>query len=466
MRQATCSFDQLFLLRLRGKRSFFRIEQAYHQNKGAASSPIHVRGPVRETLVISNRTLSSASVEIRSQAKLGIVAASLFLLLICGANVPNPMLPMYVDSLALAPFEQSALFSSYVGAMVIVLAFLSRLSPGHTVWVLAAAGLLMIAADGAMVLADGGVQWVFLGRVLSGCGVGFGTGAASALVLRALGERGRTVVASGSVTGSLLGNLGAGAVATYMPNPAVVAYLGHGLITLSSLVALLVLWTRGRGFTGHYSQDSEPGVVAGANRGPNYGVRHRIAGYLLGGLAWTVAGAVLALTPSAVRLLDHSATLLAAIGPGCVLLACGSIAQAVTARQILRLRAWHVVIPMLLGTWLAAHSLADRSYLGLLLACAVIGMGQGPGYTLGLATITHGRPPSLQGKTTSSYALAAYGACATAVVTIGAVASERGLASALYLTTATFAVVGGVAVFAAGRPQKLSHRDGGDFDHR
>lgn len=409
--------------------------------------------PVRETFFISRRIVGSAPLEIRSQRKLGIVAASLFVLLISGANVPNPMLPIYVGSYALTPLEQSALFSSYVGAMVIVLAFLSRITPERTVWILAAAGLLMVAADAAMVLADGGVQWVFLGRVLSGCGVGLGTGAASALVLKALGERGRTIVASGSVTGSLLGNLGAGAVATYMPKPTMVAYLGHGLITLSSLVALLVLWTRGKGLIGHSSHGSDSRMVAGANRGPNYGVRHRIAGYLLGGLAWTVAGAVLALTPSAVRLLDQSTTLLAAIGPGCVLLACGSIAQAITARHILRLRAWHVVIPMLLGTWLAAHSLADRSYLGLLLACAVIGIGQGPGYTLGLATITHGRSPSLQGKTTSTYALAAYGACATAVVTIGAVASERGLAGALYLTTATFALVGAVAIFAAGRPQ-------------
>lgn len=408
---------------------------------------------MRETLVISRRIMGSATVETRSQTKLGIVAASLFVLLISGANVPNPMLPIYVGSFALAPLEQSALFSSYVGAMVIVLAVLSRISPGRTVWILAAAGLLMIGADAAMVLADGGVQWVFLGRVLSGCGVGLGTGAASALVLMALGERGRTIVASGSVTGSLLGNLGAGAVATYMPNPTVVAYLGHGLITLGSVVALLVLWTRGTASIGRSSPVSGTGVAAGANRGPNYEVRHRVAGYLLGGLAWTVAGAVLALTPSAVRLLDQSTTFLAAIGPGCVLLACGSIAQAITARRILRLRAWHVVIPMLLGTWLAAHSLADRSYLGLLLACAVIGMGQGPGYTLGLATITHGRSPSLQGKTTSSYALAAYGACAISVVTIGAVASECGLASAFYLTTAVFAMVGAVAVFAAGRPQ-------------
>jgi hypothetical protein len=122
-------------------------------------------------------------------------------------------------------------------------------------------------------------------------------------------------------------------------------------------------------------------------------------------------------------------------------------------RAILRLRAWHVLIPLLVGTALAALSLEARSYPGLLVACAVIGLGQGPGYTLGLATVTHGRPPHLQGKATSRYAAAAYGVCAAAVVAIGAAASAWGLVGALFATAAVFAMVGAIAVAAAGRPQ-------------
>ncbi|MCU1564635.1 MAG: major facilitator superfamily permease, partial [Arthrobacter sp.] len=70
----------------------------------------------------------------------------------------------------------------------------------------------------------------------------------------------------------------------------------------------------------------------------------------------------------------------------------GSVYAPFSLRAILRLRAWHVLIPLLVGTALAALSLEARSYPGLLVACAVIGLGQGPGYTLGLATVTHGRP--------------------------------------------------------------------------
>jgi hypothetical protein len=57
--------------------------------------------------------------------KLGLVGSTLFVLLIAGANVPNPMLPVYVHSFALTPLAQSAMFSSHIGAMVAVLTVLS-----------------------------------------------------------------------------------------------------------------------------------------------------------------------------------------------------------------------------------------------------------------------------------------------------------------------------------------------------
>jgi hypothetical protein len=387
--------------------------------------------------------------------KLGIVGSAIFVLLIAGPNVPNPMLPVYVHSFALTPLAQSAMFSSYIGAMVAVLTVLSAgFPPKAAVRLLAASAALMVAADIAMLLVGHGVSWMLLGRVLSGLSVGMGTGPAAAIVLMALGERGRTVVASGSVAGSLLGNLGAGVVATYVPDPTMVAYLAHGLITLIALFGLLKLWRPNSASTisGEIGTAAQKPTSQSAQK-PSYRARHRVAGYLLGGLAWTAAGAVLALLPTAVRGVDPNATLLVAIAPACMLLAFGSVAQLVTARAILRLRAWHVLIPLLVGTALAALSLEARSYPGLLVACTVIGLGQGPGYTLGLATVTHGRPPHLQGKATSRYAAAAYGVCAAAVVAIGAAASAWGLVGALFATTAVFAVVGAIAVAAAGRPQ-------------
>ena len=312
----------------------------------------------------------------------------------------------------------------------------------------------MVAADVSMLLGELGLFWLVLGRVLSGVAVGLGTGSAAALVLMALGERGRTIVASGSVSGSLLGNLGSSVLATYLPNSTAVAYLGHGLVTLALSVALLMLWARRQNAVG---RDLDPVVAKTterATRGPIYEARHRVAGYLLGGLAWTIAGVVLALIPASIRLIDPGAAILTAIAPACALLTLGSVAQFVVARRILRLRAWQVLIPLVVGTGLAAVSLEERSYVGLVIACAVIGMGQGPGYTLGLATVTHGLLPRFQGKAASTYALAAYGLCAAAVVAIGAASSAWGLASALYLTTVAFAGVSAIVVSAAGRPQQ------------
>jgi hypothetical protein len=120
-----------------------------------------------------------------------------------------------------------------------------------------------------------------------------------------------------------------------------VAYIAHGLITLIALFGLLKLWRPNSASTisGEIGTAAQKPTSQSAQK-PSYRARHRVAGYLLGGLAWTAAGAVLALLPTAVRGVDPNATLLVAIAPACMLLAFGSVAQLVTARAILRLGAW------------------------------------------------------------------------------------------------------------------------------
>ena len=45
----------------------------------------------------------------KNHTKPGIVAASLFVMLIAGANVPNPLMPIYVEYFTLAPLAQAAI---------------------------------------------------------------------------------------------------------------------------------------------------------------------------------------------------------------------------------------------------------------------------------------------------------------------------------------------------------------------
>ena len=67
-----------------------------------------------------------------------------------------------------------------------------------------------------------------------------------------------------------------------------------------------------------------------------------------------------------------------------------------------------MLIPLVVGTGLAAASLEESSYVAFSSLVPFIGMGQGPSYTLGLATVTHRLLRRFQGKPTSTYALVAY----------------------------------------------------------
>lgn len=379
---------------------------------------------------------------------IGVASVAALCATVAGANLPNPLQPEYVDRFDLTPLLQGALFSSYLAALVLALVcsvVASRRMIGTPRATLLLALGATFLADAAFLVGSSHLVALFAGRALSGIGVGLATGAAASIALAHLGERARTMVATSAVLGSLGGNLIGGVIGTFLPGPLLLGYLLHG--TGVVLIGAPLIW-----FAPRPAPMSDAASQADSRAVSPYRRRHRAAGYLVGAIAWSTAGVVLALIPAEERRLADSATLLQAVLPSSVFLASAWIGQIVVRRHIRRVRAWHVVALMAAGFALLAWALRAADSDLILIGAVVAGLGQGPAYSLGLATVAAELSPAEQGKAASVFAGVAYASCATVVVAAGAVGSVTSVPDAIGWVGVFTAGVGLLAVGCAGRP--------------
>lgn len=379
------------------------------------------------------------------------VTVASFCLLIAGPNLPNPLVPLYTDSFGLPAATQSLVFSSYLIVLVLTLVITTRFAGAHRAPLLLAAALAVaVVADAAMIVGGTELWALFIGRVLSGISVGLGTGAASAVALAAAGERARTAVGSGAVLGSLLGNMGAGLIGTLLPWPTGTTYVWHAALSLLTLAVLAtVAWSRRRELSRRLGRSD----LATSGRSGPFAARHRTAGFALGAMSWTAAGAVLALTPAAIRGTAGAETLVAAIAPATLLLGTAWFAQLATRPRIHRIRGWQVAALIVAGYAAIGAGIATHMLPLILIGAVVAGAGQGPAYSLGLATLTYGLAPADQARTTAAYAAVSYGACAVAVILVGLLATASSIAEAFLAAAGAMAIAGGAVALAAGPPQ-------------
>lgn len=392
----------------------------------------------------------------------GSLAALTLCLSISGVNLPNPLVPDYTDRFALTPLLQSTLFSVYLAALVLTLLATvldphrrDRSAPDH-VRTLLVALTVSVLADLVMLAGSAAFPLLLTGRALAGVAAGLATGSAASVALAGLGEAARTVAAGAAVVGALAANIGVGAVASLVSSGTasfLVTYLGHGALA-TALAAGLTLSVR----TGRQAGAGTPATVG---RTPalrvvgGYHHRHRTAGYLLGVMSWTSAGIVLSLVAARLRQTSPDLPALGEMAPGIVFLTTAWVGQTLVSRRILRLRAWQTALPLVAGMVGIGVALEVGSLPGVLVAAAVFGLGQGPAYSLGMATVTHALPAGRQGQATSVYAAVAYGSCGVLTVAAGMLATSVGVPATFAVAAACCAVGGVVATVLAGPVQQL-----------
>lgn len=343
------------------------------------------------------------------------LVSTAFAMQLVASNAINPLLPVYREQLGLSALLLSMTFVLYVGTLVVGLTLLARPrfarhAPALLLLSLAtlvASDLLAIQPDAASILAS---------RVLVGVAGGLGTGAASALVVGAIGAAGRSVTATGNLIGAVFGMVGAQLlVSTVGADAPRLVFLTHAAIAVAIFVALaIVLLLRRR--TNARSLEHQSGVV---ELRPERRLRLRpgAAGLLVtGSIAWI--GSSIGVVFSSTVFAELGQPVVQAVGPALLLVASagGQLLTPVLTRiapwmsGMLALAAGCAAVAV--GAVVVAPALALAGF-------ALLGAGTGIAYRAALVTFTRGAATAQQGALASAYGAVTYTAAATAALVVG-----------------------------------------------
>lgn len=347
-----------------------------------------------------------------------VLCTAAFVLLLAGTNATTPLLPVYRDALGFSSLTVTLTFFVYVGALVAVLFLAARPAIARRAPLMLLAAVA-IALAGDLLLATGSVSGVLAGRALAGISGGVGTGAASALVVAAIGARGRAVSATGNLAGAVLGTAaselvlqltGTGAVATCFHLHAA-ACAALALPLAASLVARRAVNRRLIRTAPVECTDMRPILR-----------RHRGA-LLSGALAWIAISACIVFLPT--YFLDHRLPVVQALGIPALLLA-SLAAQLASPALARRLPGLSGMLPMALGIALILAAARSGSTPAGVAGFVLVGGGAGFAYRCALLRLTGATSPAAQGRLASLYAAITYSVAAIAVLLAGMLAQVAG----------------------------------------
>ncbi|MGE7961960.1 MFS transporter [Pseudomonas sp. NPDC089918] len=349
----------------------------------------------------------------------GITAALAFSILLAGTNATTPMLPLYHQVLSFTPLMMSLTFVCYVSVLIGVLLICSH--PTFVRWSSPMLCLsLLVAAISDVFLSTATGSGILLGRAIAGIAGGIGTGSAAALVVAALGSLGRSLSATGNLIGAVAGTAFAQAcIALWGAAAMRWTFLFHGVVCLFLLIALsIILVLRHQDNSKLLCEVSKGKAVVWSS------IRNHPIALTVGCLSWITISAAIVSLPSFYAALEMGWI----SAYGIIILLAFSAAGQLCSPWLGQIAPWSSgvatitagIIFLLLGADLRLSSLATIGF-------AVIGMGIGVSYRLGLITFTKGSSPAQQGALSSFYAAITYGAAAACALALGIAGNEVGL---------------------------------------
>ncbi len=404
------------------------------------------------------RALSVLPGQVRSARRvpatrlMGALVVASFCLVVAGPNLPTALLPAYRDAYRMTPFGLSLIFSAYLVLLVPALILCTRPALRARAGLLLSVGLaLAVVADLVMVTSHS-PQMLVVGRALSGVSVALSTGAAAALMVALVGERGRGSVATGNIAGALLGTVSAVLLAQVGAGPSV--YLVHGAAVLVVLAMLLPALSARRAahklapntasIEPELADAPDPKTPAPTSS-PAVIRRHAVLALAVGAVGWAIPGLVTGLVPALLRDFTGPTAVIVATSPAILLLGSAWGLQVLAKRPIMRrIRGYELTVGITMGavglTLLTVGALA-RSISLVYLGCAVAAGGPALGYRGGMVLLTRGLDPVAQGAATSRYAATSYGLSACVVLGAGAIGALGGMVTAVTVGAGLLALV-------------------------
>lgn len=358
----------------------------------------------------------------------GFAAAGAFSLLLAGTNMTTPLLPLYNSDLGFTPLLMSLTFVCYVSVLIWVLMMFSRPSVAKYAPHLICTSLV-VAAMSDCLLSQANETGILLGRGVAGVAGGVGTGAAAALVVTALGAKGRSISATGNLVGAVVGTVFAQACVMVLSADAMrVTFIVHGVACVVALVVLLPILYRRREINRFYLQQVRAETTTVAKAIPRVPLA-------VGCVAWIAISIAIVSLPTLFSIIGLDS---AKIGGVIALLSACALGQLCSPWLAKHVPWLSGVVTMAMGAGLLLVGAGIHSSAIVLLGLAALGGGAGVSYRIGLLVITKGCSPSLQSSRSSIYAAITYGAAALVILLAGFAGNIFGIS---YVVTALFSVL-------------------------
>ncbi|BBY82393.1 MFS transporter [Mycolicibacterium pulveris] len=355
-----------------------------------------------------------------------------FAAIMLGTTMPTPMYALYAEQLNFGVLTTTVIYAMYAGGVLFALLGFGRWSDAIGRRPILLAGVVAAVLSAAVFLTADSVAVLSVGRVLSGLSAGLFTGTATAAVIEAAPPRWRTRAAAvatiANIGGLGAGPLVAGLLVQYAPQPLRLSFAVHIVLALLAGAAVLIApetsERTGRVGVQRLSVPAEVRAVF---------VIAAIAGFA----GFAVTGLFMAVAPSFVADvagIDNSAV--AGLVASSIFIASAVTQVAVGAMEPQRAVAIGCAI-LIAGMVILAVALAISSFLGLIGAGLVSGVGHGIAFSRGLAAIAERTPADRRAEVNSTYFVIGYVAISVPVVGEGLAAETWGLRTA----GVTFAVV-------------------------
>jgi MFS family permease len=361
-----------------------------------------------------------------------------FAAIMVGTTLPTPMYALYGQQMHFAVLTTTVIYATYAGGVLFALLAFGRWSDAIGRRPILLAGVVFALASAAVFLVADSVPMLLVGRVLSGLSAGVFTGTATAAVIEAAPDRWRSKAAAvatvANIGGLGTGPLLAGLLVEYAPAPLHLSFIVHiGLALLAGLAVLVVPETSQRTGQIGVQRLSVPTEVRGVFV---VAALAAFAGFAVTGLFAAVAPSFL----SQVVGIDNHAV--AGLIAGSIFFA-SAVAQ-IAASNLNPQRAVAIGCAILVaGMVILAVALKLSSFVGLIAAAVVAGIGQGISFSRGLAAVAERTPADRRAEVSSTYFVVAYVAISLPVVGEGIAAQQWGLQTA----GETFAIA--VAILSA-----------------
>ncbi len=356
-----------------------------------------------------------------------------------GTTLPTPMYALYADRMHFAVLTTTVIYATYAAGVLFALVAFGRWSDALGRRPMLLAGVGCAVASAIVFLVAGSVDYLLVGRVLSGLSAGIFTGTATAAVVEAAPPawRGRaTAVATVANMGGLgAGPLLAGLLVQYAPYPLHLTFIVHiGLALLAGGAVLAVPETSSRGGRIGVQRLSVPAPVRAVFITAAIAA---FAGFAVTGLFTSVAPAFL----SEVVGIDNHAI---AGSIACSIFFASALAQLAAGSMDPQRAVALGCLILVAGMAVLAAALQLSSLAGLVAAAVVSGIGQGISFSRGLAAVSERTPADRRAEVNSTYFVVAYVAISVPVIGEGLAAHAWGLQTA----GVSFAVAVGVLSLA------------------